>query len=309
MSDTISDAQVLLLSALLLSAGTAKLVRVARTRSAAGLGPTMLFPLRLRKPAAVGMCATEFTLGAGVLVTSGRPAVLSVPVAATALRLGTALLFLTAAAALIELRSRRPEAGCGCFGDLSTAPVSLRTIVRCGVLTVAAAASVRAPAISISGAAIARWMREMPADVLAGLAVLAAELMLIAALSPEIGEMLVRLGYRAPCEMRRVPAERTLGMLQSSRAWRRHAHLLTSDEPLDVWREQCWRYAVYRGWAGHRRADVVFAVHLAGWRPRVLAAVTDATTGRVLKPDDVEPVPLPRGEAGPAPSLPISARL
>jgi hypothetical protein len=241
------------------------------------------------------VCTAEFTLGTGLLVTSGTLAPLRVQAAATVLRVGTGLLFLTATAALVELRSRRPEAGCGCFGDLSTAPVSLRTIGRSSLLTVAAAASVRAPAMSLTATAVGREVRELPPSGLAGLAVLAAELTLIAALSPEVGEMLVRLGYRAPCEVRRVPAERSLAALRSSRTWRRHAHLLMSDEPVDVWRERCWRYAVFPGWAGRRRAEVVFAVYLRGWRPPVLAAITDAATGQVLNRDDTEPVPAPGG--------------
>ena len=309
MSDALSEAQVLLLAALLLAACPAKLVRVLRARSATGLGPTVLFPLRLRTTATVAMCALEFVLGTGLLLTSGMVAALDVPGAAIALRLATGLLFLTATAALTELRSRRPEAGCGCFGDLSAAPVSLRTIARCGVLTVAAAASLRAPAMPVTAAAFARAIHAMPVTDVARLAAVAAELFLIAALSPEIGEMLIRLGYRAPCEVRRIPAERTLGALRSSRAWRSHAHLLISDEPLDVWRERCWRYAVFRGWSGHRKADVVFAIHLGGFRPRVLAAITDATTARPLNAHDADPLAPAAGQGDPAPALPLSAGL
>lgn len=291
MSNALSKAQVLLLAALLLAACAAKVLRALHARSAGGLGPTLLFPVRLRKTATVGMCAAEFILGTGLLLTSGTVAPLAVPEAATALRIGTGLLFLTATAALVELRSRRPEAGCGCFGDLSTAPVSLRTIARCGVLTVAAAASVPAPGMPLTAGVLAHDLHIFPATHVAGLAAIAAEIILIAALSPEVGEMLVRLGYRTPCELRRVPAERTIGALQSSRTWRRHAHLLVSNEPLDVWREKCWRYAVFPGWSGQRRAEVVFAVQLSGLRPRVLAAITDAATGEVLGHGTAEPVP------------------
>lgn len=282
MTDALRDAQVIVLAALLLAASASKLLRVARTRSVDGLGPAVLFPLGLRQPAAVAMCAAEFILGAGLLVTSGTLAPLRVAAAATATRLATGLLFLVATASLVQLRSQRPEAGCGCFGDLSTAPVSLRTIARCALLTAAAAASVRAPALSLAPAAVERQLRVLTPTSAVGLAALAAEFILIAALSPEAGQMLVRLGYRAPCELRRIAPERTLGALRSSRAWRRHVRLLISDEPLDVWRDRCWRYVVFPARAGHRRADVVFAVYMSSWRPRVLAAVTDAATGEVL---------------------------
>ena len=302
MSDALSDAQVLLLSALLLAACGAKVLRALRSGSIGELGPAMMFPLRLRKPATVAICGAEFTLGTGLLVTAGTVPPLSVQTAATVLRLGTGLMFLTATAALAELRSRRPEAGCGCFGDLSAEPVSLRTIARCAVLTVAAAVSVRAPAMSLTAATFERGIRFLPPADLAGLAAIAAELILIAALSPEIAEMLIRLGYRAPCEVRRIPAERTIGALRSSRTWREHAHLLMSDEPADVWRERCWRYAVFPGWVGRRRAEVVFAVYLRGWRPRVLAAVIDAASGEVLNPAAADLVPALAGEAGRAPA-------
>ena len=42
-----------------------------RTRQAE-TGPTAMFPLRLRRPAAIALCATEFVLGVGLLLTAGR---------------------------------------------------------------------------------------------------------------------------------------------------------------------------------------------------------------------------------------------
>jgi hypothetical protein len=293
MSNAFGDAQVLLLSALLLAASAAKVLRALRAHSVGALGPAVLIPLRLRTPAVVALCAAEFLLGAGLLVTSGTLAPLRVQAAATVVRAATGLLFLIAAAALAELRSRRPEAGCGCFGDLSTSPVSLRAIARCAVLTAAAAVSLRMPATSLTPAAVEHGVRALTPALVAGLAALGAELILIAALSPEMGEMLTRLGYRAPCDMRRIPPERTLSALRSSRTWRRHAQLLVRDEPVDMWRERCWRYAVFPGWAGRRKAEVVFAVYLRGWRPRVLAAVVDSVTGEVLDAaPEREPVPV-----------------
>src|SRR5215472_10366638 len=136
MLTLLREVQIPLLSALLLGACASKLVRVLRSKSiAAGLGPTVLFPLRLRKPAAIAMCATEFGCGIGLIVTagsfgSGTPAIL--------VRIATGLLFLVAAAALIELRSVRPDIGCGCFGEFSTAPVTWRTIMRSALLAIAA---------------------------------------------------------------------------------------------------------------------------------------------------------------------------
>src|SRR5579875_3384797 len=212
MFAAIREVQIPLLAVLLLGACAAKLRRVLRSRSvAAGLGPTALFPLRLQRPVAVVMCAAETALGIALLVTAGP---LGAGLPATVVRGAVAVLFATATGGLVELRQHRPDVGCGCFGDLSSAPVSLPP----------------------PGAALA--LR---------LGLLAAEFVLIAALSPEIGAALVRLGYSEPCELRLLPAERTLADLTGSRPWRKHAGLVTSDEPLDVWRELCWRYAVFPG--------------------------------------------------------------
>ena len=70
---------------------------------------------------------------------------------------------------------------------------------------------------------------------------------MIAALSPEVGEGLIRLGYSEPCELRTLPSARTLAALRRSKHWRRYSGLITSDTPGDVWRELCWRYVVYPG--------------------------------------------------------------
>ena len=81
------------------------------------------------------------------------------------------------------------------------------------------------------------------------LAVLAFELSLLAFLSPELGEILVRLGYSEPCELRRLPVGRTLTALHASSQWRRYANQVTAAAPADVWREGCWRFVVYQGLA------------------------------------------------------------
>ena len=124
-----------------------------------------------------------------------------------------------------------------------------------------------------------------PSPVNAGLrlAVLTFELALIAFLSPELGEILVRLGYSEPCELRVVPADRTLAALRRSKQWRRHAGLLTADEPTDIWRELCWRYVVFPGRLGDRDAEIVFGVFLGERRPLIRAALIDAVTGNALQ--------------------------
>jgi hypothetical protein len=91
--------------------------------------------------------------------------------------------------------------------------------------------------------------------------------------SPEVGEVLARLGYAEPCELRVAPPQRALASLRRSRAWRHHARLVTRGTPADMWRELCWWYLVYPGRDGAGECDVVFAVEVRPRRPAIHAAV------------------------------------
>ncbi len=280
MLSAFREMQIPLLAALLMLACSGKAARAARSRSIdEGLGPTTMFPMHLRRPVAMAMCATELGLGLMLIATAGPFTVW--PAAANLVRLGVVLLFVTATAALLELRARRLDVGCGCFGDLSSTPVSMRTIARSGLLTVAAAASVGVPPLRLTGDGIPGALHgTLEARLL--VALVAVEVALLGALSPELGEALVRLGYREPCERRTLSPRRTFATLRSSRAWRRHAALLTSAEPADMWRELCWQYLVFPGEVDGREADIVFAVYARRWRPPVRTAVIDARTGEAL---------------------------
>ncbi len=224
----LQDVQPPIIAAILIGGCLAKLSRVLRSGSVeAGLGPTQLFPLRLRRPVAMIMCAFEMSLGLALLVTelpvgtrAGTP--LFAPRAATGARIAAAAFFLVAAAALVELRGRRPDLGCGCFGDFSTQPAGWRSLARAVLLTGAALISIEAPAL---------YLPPRGHGALLFLGIVGAELALIAALSPEVGEALVRLGYTDPCELRQLPAGRTLAALRRSRPWRRHARAITTEMP------------------------------------------------------------------------------
>jgi hypothetical protein len=78
--------------------------------------------------------------------------------------------------------------------------------------------------------------------------------------------------------------------LHASSPWRRHSAQISAASPSDVWREGCWRFVVYPGYARGRRVDIVFVIYLQSRRPAVLVAVLDADTDEVL------------GPAGPCPS-------
>jgi hypothetical protein len=110
------------------------------------------------------------------------------------------------------------------------------------------------------------------------LALTLVEFALLAALSPEIGQVMVRLGHAEPCEVRRVPVARTLAALRASAPWRHYRPHLISTTPTDVWREGCWRFAAYPGVLASRRVEVVFAVYLIGRRAPVRAGVLDVDT-------------------------------
>jgi hypothetical protein len=283
MIDLARQLQLLVLAMILLGAAAAKLSRVLRAGSlSAGLGPTELFPARLRRPAAIVLCAVEVALGAGLLVTAGSrdPAVRA---DATGVRLTTAVVFLVAMCALVELRGRRPDVGCGCFGDLSIRPVGARSIARAGLLAGAALATI--------GVGPVRLPAPGP-QAIHDLGLLVAEFLLIAALSPEVGEALVRLGYAEPCELRRMQTGRALAALRRSAAWRRHADEVAGDQPSDMWRELCWWYVVYPARPGGQASDIVFAVQVKKHRPGVQVATVRRAPG---------PASAPGGRGAPVP--------
>jgi hypothetical protein len=274
MLTAVRELQIPLLAVLLLGGCAAKAWRVLRTRSlTAATVPTGLLPLRLRRPVMTTMYATELALGLALIATAGQAGADGAGLPATIVRAGTALFFLVAVGALNETRQRRPEAGCGCFGEFSDTPVGWRTIIRAGLLCAAAAVTIGLPPLR---------MPSSPAAAELLLAVLAFELSLIAFLSPEIGEILVRLGYSEPCELRRLPVGRTLTALHASAQWRRYAGQVSAAAPDDVWREGCWRFVVYPGSARGRRVDIVFAIYLQARRPPIRVAVLDADTDEVL---------------------------
>jgi hypothetical protein len=270
MLTALREIQIPLLAVMLLGGCSAKLARAVRRGSfSAGLGPTALFPLKLRPWAAAALFTVEFGLGMGLIATAGQ---LGLGAPATLVRLGTCLMFVVATSALIELRSVRPDIGCGCFGEFSGSPITGRTLARSILLAVAALSTVN-------------LRIELPTTIGGAtpfLITFAAELALLGFLSPEVREVLVRIGYSAPCELRVLSAEQTIATLHRSAQWRRHAALLTDDQPLDTWRELCWRYIAYPSSYNGKDAELVFAVYLQHRRPAVLSVLVDAATGRVI---------------------------
>ncbi|MEV4470326.1 MauE/DoxX family redox-associated membrane protein [Nonomuraea salmonea] len=220
------------------------------------LGPAVLVPGRMQAPALLVCAAAELALATGLLVTT-HPL----------FRWGTVAFFALSTYVLLELRRRRPDAGCGCFGEVSSAPVGLRSIGRTVVLTGMAVLSVWAP--------VPGWVSVFHLSWYA-----AAGVALLVLLSPEVEELIDRVRFRAPCEQRRGPAESvTLSRLRSSGVWRASRAELVSAQPYDSWRELCWRFFAFRNNDGD---DVVFAVYLSGRRPAVRMAVVSAQDSEPL---------------------------
>jgi hypothetical protein len=292
MLTAIREVQIPLLAAVLLGACAAKIWKALRPHPEGGHSdPSALFPAHLRRPIMALVFAAEFGLGFGLIGTALRlpgtgltDARLALP--ATVVRTGTALFFLVSAGVLNEMRQRRPDAGCGCFGELSGTPIGLRTIARAGLLCASAVATFGLPPLRMpSSSTVAElW-----------LAVLAFELALLAFLSPELSEIMVRLGYSEPCEVQRMPVGRTMSALHASVQWRKYESQVSAGAPSDVWREGCWRFVVYPGYARGRRVDIVFAVYLQNRRPAIRAAVLDADTDEVLNHASIASLPLSSG--------------
>jgi hypothetical protein len=258
----ITAAQAPVLALLMALGGVAKFATARGEAEPGGLtrlGPAILVPDRLRVPAMMLCAFGELVLATGLMVST-HPF----------FRWGTTAFFAVSTYVLWELRRRRPDVGCGCFGEVSAAPVGLRAIGRTVVL--AAMALTLALTAPPPG-----WEVMAPLSPIV-LAACAAGLVLVAVLSPELEETIARLRYRAPCERRAVPAGIAFARLRSSSAWRAHRHLLVAQEPTDSWRELCWRFFVYPGRApAGDQVDVVFAVYLSGRRPPVRVALVTAT--------------------------------
>jgi hypothetical protein len=226
----------------------------------AKLGPAVLMPGRLRRPAVV-VCA----------VLEGVVAVLLLSLDSPLPRYACVAFFAISTYVLFDLRRRRPDVGCGCFGDVSATPVGLRSIARPAMLTVVALAAARQ---QLDIETLRAVLTHDLGTVLAWFAALTA---LLLVLSPELEESVARLRYRAPCAQREMPIERSLSRLRASATWRAHRHLLTRSEPLDVWRELCWRFFSFPGrTADGLPVDVVFAVYLSGRHAPVRGAVVAA---------------------------------
>jgi hypothetical protein len=252
----LGEAQVPFLASVLLLAAAAKLVLPDGGTGVPG-SP------HWRRSFAYALSGVEGVLGIALLFTGHH-----------AVRLAAVVFFATATSIVAELMRRGSEEGCGCFGNLSTAPAGRRTVLRVALLTVAAIGSA---GVHRTGLQIINTAGTLP------VLVFAVETALLLALSPEVVVAVERIRSSIPCELRDVPLEETYETLHASDAWRDHEERLTSPQPVEVWRELCRRYLVYPAAVDGRPAEVVFAVPIGGRPPDVRAGLVE---GSALEQDD-----------------------
>lgn len=259
------------------------------TPRGAGGGLAVLVPERLRVRSTVAVGLLEAVLVIGLLVAGG--------ILGEGARVLTAAVFAGSTAVLLLVRRRDPEAGCGCFGGLSREPIGWRTLTRAGLLSAAALATL--------GLAPTGW-GVLTSFTWSHTAVLGVELLVLAALSPELRVLAARILRREPCELRRYSLRQARHRLHRSEVWRTNRPTLLSEEPDDQWRHGCWRFLRNDGLRYGRRVDVVFAVRAGGNRnTAVRAAVVDRQSQTVLASyGAVSTQPLP----GPPRKLPAPRR-
>jgi hypothetical protein len=163
-----------------------------------------------------------------------------------------------------------PASSCGCLGE-KHAPVRWRSFARAGLLAV------------LSGLAVPAatwWATSLVDSPLATVAVLAAELAAVVALSHELdrGWLLplrrLRLRYSHPLATggTTVPVEASVQQLRHSRAYCSVTGLLRSDL-LDTWDEGEWRILTYSARGETGPATAVFAVPRSRYDPDLVRVV------------------------------------
>lgn len=181
---------------------------------------------------------------------------------------------------LTYLRVASPESSCGCMSAKPT-PVTWRSFARTGVLLAAALSSVAAAGNSYAAVAA----RPLPA-----VAIVTAELLLIASLSAEfdgawlvpLRRLRVRLSHPLAGQPFQVPLEFSVGQVTHSPVYRVVSGLLRTDVR-DWWDEDKWRVVCYGAHFRDRAVTAVFAVPRLRYEPdAVRIALVDESDGTTL---------------------------
>lgn len=188
-------------------------------------------------------------------------------------RIGAAVLLFGSTIYLVWARRVAPEAPCGCFGSLSNTPISTRTLARAMLLTVAAFAAAAAETPMSVPTAPGPW------------AVFGAEVIVVAALSPELSlaKRWLVVGRKLPrCLYSNEDPGTTLKRLRACPVWSQLLPHLAAPSPDDQWLESCWRLFSFPAVHAGNSVAAVVAVKLPPEKPSYRAALVDEKTRQVL---------------------------
>ncbi|GIG71221.1 MauE/DoxX family redox-associated membrane protein [Phytomonospora endophytica] len=182
-----------------------------------------------------------------------------------------------------------PASSCGCMGSRPSR-ISWRAFARAGTMLLASAAALLwAPSIA--------WYTELSGEPVLFTAVLAAEALLVAGLSPEFDHRwllpLRRLHNRLTHPLSgggfEIPLDSTVTQLIRSGVYRHTAAALRSDVT-EHWDEGEWRFLVYSARYENRPATAVYAVPRLRYAPDdVRVAMVDEEEGTTLLTMDTPP--------------------
>lgn len=269
MLESLAATQPLLIGVVLIWAAKGKLLGRG---AAAAARRSALVPLIGEKRA-----LPAYRLLGGVELVVG--ALLLLPPALTAEALAAAGLALGFLAYLGYAKTAAPDSSCGCLGA-QPAPVTIRALLRAGLLLLAGLLATRA---------VRPWWEALADRPLLTTAALAGEAALVVALSAELDRLwltpLRQLKAHLTHPLRGghgVPLLATVQQLQLSDAYRRVSPLLRSDVR-EHWDEGEWRMVCHVARYQGRPATVVFAVPRLRFAPdAVRVAVVDDATGAVV---------------------------
>jgi methylamine utilization protein MauE len=169
--------------------------------------------------------------------------------------------------------SAAPGTPCGCFGTTSANATSRGTVVRALSLAAAAGATLTTTAT---------WTSAFASNPGRGLVVVLIEAACVGALfREELGSLGWRRwertvgahSYAEDCATAAVAPEVTMKRLGASEAWSTLRPHLVREQPIEQWREGCWRFVCFPATHRNQDATAVFAVRLPPDPPRCKGAI------------------------------------
>lgn len=203
-------------------------------------------PGRWGRRAANGVAAGEIALAVGLLLTHGRA--LFAAAAAIALAGGAVV-----RSGLYRSKSSR---SCGCAGSRTSALTRWALVQAWAAPLVAATAAARPPT--------ALSARSLLLGTALGVALCPVSWRRRPAIRPLV---------TGDCAARRATFDDAAPVIHASREWADHLGLLRSTEPIEVWRDGCWYFAVYRGQQDGDDVEVVFGARIDADAPHCRVSI------------------------------------